>query len=189
MNNINKIKLKNIVMASLMTAVICVVSPFTIAVPISPVPISLSNFIIYLAIIVYEFKYTLLSTILYVLMGFLGLPVFSGFAGGVFKIFGPTGGYIIGYIFLVIASYGILHLSKKNSFVIQFISLMIGTIALYTIGTIWLCLQLNMTLIASIYAGVVPFFVFDLFKMIIAVIVGNKLKLILKETLIKCNIS
>ena len=85
-----------------MSAVIMILSPFSITIPISPVPISLSTLTIYLASYILGSKYAAISTMLYVLLGIIGLPVFTGFTGGVAKVLGPTGGYIISYVFLAI---------------------------------------------------------------------------------------
>ena len=83
-----------------MTAIICVIAPFAITIPISPVPISLATFVIYLTIIILGWRDGVISVVLYVFLGFAGAPVFTGFTGGAGKVLGPTGGYIIGYIFL-----------------------------------------------------------------------------------------
>ena len=81
---------------ALMTAVTCILAPLSI--PIGPVPISLTNFAIYLSLYLLDWKKGTISYILYLLLGLVGLPVFSGFTGGIGKLAGPTGGYIIGFI-------------------------------------------------------------------------------------------
>ena len=81
---------------ALMTAVTCIVAPLSI--PIGPVPISLTNFAIYLSLYILGWKKGTVSYLLYLLLGLVGLPVFSGFSGGIAKLAGPTGGYIIGFI-------------------------------------------------------------------------------------------
>ena len=81
---------------ALMTAVTCILAPLSI--PIGPVPISLTNFAIYLALYLLDWKKGTVSYIIYLLLGLVGLPVFSGFTGGLGKLAGPTGGYIIGFI-------------------------------------------------------------------------------------------
>ena len=92
-------RINRIVSIALMTAVICVISPFAIAIPVSPVPISLATFAIYLTVIILGWEDGTISVLVYVLLGFAGAPVFTGFTGGAGKVLGPTGGYIIGYIF------------------------------------------------------------------------------------------
>lgn len=84
------------VSTALMTAVTCILAP--LSVPIGPVPISFTNLAIYLSLYLLDWKRGTLSYFLYLLIGFAGLPVFSGFTGGVAKLAGPTGGYIVGFI-------------------------------------------------------------------------------------------
>ena len=83
------------VVTALMAAVTCILAP--LSVPIGPVPISLTNFAIYLSLYLLDWKKGTLSYLIYLLLGLVGLPVFSGFTGGLAKLAGPTGGYIIGW--------------------------------------------------------------------------------------------
>ena len=78
-----------------MTAVICVLAPFSL--PIGPVPISLTNLAIYFVLYMLGVKRGTISYLVYLLIGLVGVPVFSGFTSGPGKLFGPTGGYLIGY--------------------------------------------------------------------------------------------
>ena len=87
---------------ALMTAVTCILAP--LSVPIGPVPISLTNFVIFLSLYLLGWKKGTLSLLVYLLLGLAGLPVFSGFAGGIAKLAGPTGGYIIGFIPMAIVA-------------------------------------------------------------------------------------
>ena len=110
MNNVNTntntntkdLNAKTIALIGLMAAVTCIMGPLSIPLPFSPVPISLTNLAIYLTIYVLGMKKGTLSYIIYLLLGFAGLPVFSGFTSGSAKMLGPTGGYLIGFIFLAI---------------------------------------------------------------------------------------
>ena len=83
-------------LAALMTAVTCVLAPMSI--PIGPVPISLTNLVIYFSLYLLGWKWGTVSYLVYVLIGMAGLPVFSGFTGGLGKLAGPTGGYIVGFL-------------------------------------------------------------------------------------------
>lgn len=82
--------------AALMAAVMCILGPMSV--PIGPVPISLTNLVIYFALYLIGSKYGTVSYLVYLLLGAVGLPVFSGFTGGFAKLAGPTGGYLIGFI-------------------------------------------------------------------------------------------
>ena len=97
-----KIRTKQMVLIALMTAVTCVLGPLSIPLPFSPVPISLTNFAIFLAIFILGMKNGTISFIIYLLLGAVGVPVFSSFRGGLQVLAGPTGGYLIGFIFLAL---------------------------------------------------------------------------------------
>ena len=94
-------KLYSLVLAALIAAVTCVLAPFAIPLPMTPVPISLTNLVIFFSLYLIGWKWSLVSFGVYYLLGLAGLPVFSGFTGGFGKAAGPTGGYLIGFFFLI----------------------------------------------------------------------------------------
>ena len=77
---------------ALMTAVTCVLGPLAIPIVVSPVPLSLTNLVLFLSLYILKTKKALISYLIYLLLGIAGLPVFSGFSGGLGKLAGPTGG-------------------------------------------------------------------------------------------------
>ena len=85
---------------ALMAAVMCFMGPLSI--PIGEVPVSFTNLIIYLSVYLLGMKMGTASCIVYLLLGMVGLPVFSGYSGGMAKLAGPTGGYLIGFIFMAL---------------------------------------------------------------------------------------
>lgn len=93
----NKLSTKTIALIGVMTAVICILGPLSVPLPFSPVPLSLTTFALYLAIYVLGTKMSLICYFLYLLIGFVGVPVFSSFSAGPAKLLGPTGGYLIGF--------------------------------------------------------------------------------------------
>ena len=175
------LKINRIVSIALMTAVICVLSPFAIAIPVSPVPISLATFAIYLTVIILGWEDGTISVLVYVLLGFAGAPVFTGFTGGAGKVLGPTGGYIIGYIFLSFIEGIFVDKARKAR---PLLGMVLGTIVLYVFGTVWLMRQAGLTLVAAFSAGVLPFIVGDIVKMIIALFAGTKIR----SALVKSNL-
>lgn len=175
-----KKSVKKIVSIALMTAVICAISPFAIAIPISPVPVSLATFAIYLTVVILGWKDGTISVMVYVLLGFAGAPVFTGFAGGAGKVLGPTGGYIIGYIFLAFVEGAFVEGARAKIF----LGMVLGTIVLYLFGTVWLMHQAGLTLVSAFSVGVLPFVIGDIAKMIAALFVGTKIR----SALIKSNL-
>lgn len=168
-------KTKKYLITALMAAVITILSPFSFMIPISPVPISLATFAIYLTTYILGAKYSAISTMIYVILGMVGLPVFTGFTGGIGKVLGPTGGYIISYVFLAIIA-GLIIEKNYDNIVICFVGMFAGTIILYLVGTLWLAFVTNMTFRAALFAGVVPFIIGDIAKMIMACIIGNRVR-------------
>ena len=169
-----KIKTKQMVLIALMTAVTCVLGPLSIPLPFSPVPISLTNFAIFLAIFVLGMKNGTISFIIYLLLGAVGVPVFSSFRGGFQVLAGPTGGYLIGFIFLaLIMGFALDHFDRK--LVPTIIGMIIGMVVCYAFGTVWLAKLLSLSFKEGLMMGVIPYLAGDVAKIIIAAIVGPKL--------------
>lgn len=169
-----KIRTKQMVVIALMTAVTCVLGPLSIPLPFSPVPISLTNFAIFLAIFVLGMKSGTISFIIYLLLGAIGVPVFSSFRGGLQVLAGPTGGYLIGFIFLaLIMGFALDHFDRK--LVPTIIGMIIGMAVCYAFGTVWLAKLLSLSFKEGLMMGVIPYLAGDAAKIIIAAIVGPKL--------------
>lgn len=169
-----KIRPKQMVLIALMTAVTCVLGPLSIPLPFSPVPISLTNFAIFLAIFVLGMKSGTISFIIYLLLGAIGVPVFSSFRGGLQVLAGPTGGYLIGFIFLaLIMGFALDHFDRK--LVPTIIGMIIGMAVCYAFGTVWLAKLLSLSFKEGLMMGVIPYLAGDAAKIIIAAIVGPKL--------------
>ena len=169
-----KIRTKQMVLIALMTAVTCVLGPLSIPLPFSPVPISLTNFAIFLAIFVLGMKSGTISFIIYLLLGAVGVPVFSSFRGGFQVLAGPTGGYLIGFIFLaLIMGFALDHFDRK--LVPTIIGMIIGMAVCYAFGTVWLAKLLSLSFKEGLMMGVIPYLAGDAAKIIIAAIVGPKL--------------
>ena len=166
---------KRIVLIGMMTAVTCILGPLSIPLPFSPVPISFTNLAIYFSLYVLGMKAATVSYLIYLLLGFVGLPVFSGFSGGVGKLAGPTGGYLIGFIFMAIVSGWIID-RFPGKYLYHALGLVLGTIICYAFGTIWLARQLNMTFVAGLGVGVIPYLPGDGLKILAALLVGPTLR-------------
>ena len=164
------------VFTALFAALICVAAPFSIQV--GPIPISLATFAIYLTGAILGGKRGMVATIVYIMLGAVGLPVFSGFRGGFGVLFGPTGGYIIGYIPLVLITgiFAEMNAKKINRAVITFIGMILATAALYTFGTIWYMIVSGNDLITSLKICVLMFIPGDAIKIACVTAVSVPLK-------------
>ena len=161
------------VVTALMAAVTCILAP--LSVPIGPVPISLTNFAIYLSLYLLDWKKGTLSYLIYLLLGLVGLPVFSGFTGGLAKLAGPTGGYIIGFIPMAIIA-GIVIDKYTEKWLLCLLAMIVGTIVCYALGTAWLAYEAKMDMMAALWAGVIPFIPGDLVKMALAILIAPKIR-------------
>ena len=169
----NRISTSTMTMVALMAAVLCVLSPFSI--PIGPIPISLSTFGFYITVIILGGKKAMIVCLMYLLIGFVGVPVFSGFSGGPMKLLGPTGGYFLGYLLLtLIAGWFVDKFPKKRGMCL--LGYFLGTLACYIVGTIWLKIQMKMDFLSALMVGVVPFLAGDVIKMLMALWIGNKIR-------------
>ena len=158
---------------ALMTAVLCILAPISIPVFISPVPVSLGVLAVYLTAYVLSPVDSLISVIIFILLGTFGLPVFSGYSGGLSKLVGPTGGYIIGFLFTVYISSLFIHM--KKGIIFDVIGMISGLALCYILGTIWFSYQQGKGFIASLLLCVVPFLIGDAVKIIVAVILGTQI--------------
>lgn len=158
---------------ALMTAVLCILAPISIPVFISPVPVSLGVLAVYLTAYVLSPLDATISVIIFILLGTFGLPVFSGYSGGLSKLVGPTGGYIIGFLFTVYISSLFIHM--KKGIIFDVIGMITGLAICYILGTIWFSYQQGKGFIASLLLCVVPFLIGDAIKIIVAVILGTQL--------------
>ncbi len=158
--------------AAMMAAVLCILSP--IALPIGPIPVSLSVFAVLLSVYaVGDRRAALFSVVLYILIGLCGMPVFSGYAGGPAKLFGPTGGFIIGYLPMVWIAGFFVDRYKLKKWYMQFLGMSLGLLACYACGTLWFCALSGSTLWESLCVCVFPFVAFDATKMVAAFFTGN----------------
>lgn len=162
----------------LMTAIMCVLAPFSIFLP-GMVPISLGTLVIYFFPYILGTRRSAVCCLVYIILGAIGLPVFSGFSGGIPKLVGPTGGYLIGY-FLIILFEGSAIKRFPTMRLAHILGMIMGTISCYIVGTAWLSFQLKLTFMKGLAAGVIPFIPGDAIKMAIAVMIApiilNRLK-------------
>lgn len=160
---------------ALMTAIICVVSPWVIVLPISPVPVSLSLFAVLLAAYLLEAKDGVICCMLYLVLGMVGLPVFSGGIGGPGKVLGPTGGYLAGYLIAAAVTGSVVKHSKGKRF-LQLPGMILGVCGCYGLGTLWLCISMDIGLYEGLMLGVVPYIPADLMKIALVYVLGGELR-------------
>lgn len=167
-------KTVDLVTIALVAAILCILAPISIPLTFSPIPITLGMFAVYMAGIILGRRRGTICVLVYILLGAVGLPVFSGYAGGFQKILGPSGGYLWGYLFLAwLTGFFVERFSKnmKSMILGAVLGALSGTVVCYAFGTLWMGLQLHMTPMEALWAGVIPFIPLDLVKLVLAVVV------------------
>ena len=116
-----------------------------------------------------------LSVVIYLALGAIGIPVFSGYGAGLAKLAGPTGGYLVGYLLLAFIGGMFIEKSKGNP-VVSAVGLVLGDAACYVLGTAWFVFQMQCELGYALTVCVYPFIALDLAKIVVSCIVGALLR-------------
>ena len=170
-------KLRNMLYIALMAVVTAICSWITV--PFT-VPFTMQTFGVFASLIILGGRKGTLATALYLLLGCAGAPVFSGFNAGIAYALGPTGGYMIGFLMAGLC-YTALEKPGEKSKTVKYISLVLGMLLCYILGTFWF---------VGVYAArgtqygfgkalslcVLPFILPDSAKITLAVLVGSRLK-------------
>ncbi len=146
-----------------------------IMVPIPPVPITLQTLFLYLAGALLGGRLALLSQVVYLLLGIIGLPVFAGGKAGFGVLFGPTGGYLIGFVAAAYVVGKWNEMVKRPSFLTVLLSMIAGTIPIYVLGVLQLSLVAKLDLVKAVSVGMLPFLIGDGVKIVIAALLAGRL--------------
>ena len=176
-----KSKIYVLTMTAVMAAVIAAVAPFSI--PAGEGSFTPCTLVLYLTPYILGWKGAATATLVYILVGMVGMPVFSGFKAGLSVLAGPTGGYILGYIPMVVLTGLVVKIFPKNR-AFQLGGMILATAVLYTFGTVMFCVQTGASVDKALWVCVIPFIPFDLGKMVAATALGP----VLRERLVKANI-
>lgn len=177
-------KTLNIAYTAICAAIITVCAWITIPMTI---PFTLQTLGICVVAGLFGAKLSALSLAVYVAIGAIGVPVFSGFKGGLGVIFGSTGGYMLGFFFTALIV-GVVSDKFKGRAVPLFISMIVGIAVCYVFGTAWFAVvyaRQNATpaALGTILGWcVVPFIIPDIVKAVVATVLVNRLKGKIKTT-------
>lgn len=167
-------KTKNLAVMGLMTALICVLSPIMIPMP-GGVGFTLGLFVILLVTYLMGTPKSLICYGVYLAIGAIGLPVFAGFMGGLSRITGPTGGYLIGYIAVIIIA-GIFNHFGQNKIWMFIIGSALGIVICYLLGSIWFMNITSVEWKEAVLLCIIPYIPFDIIKIIAVCIIGPGIK-------------
>ena len=149
------------------------------------VPFTLQTFAVFFILMLLGGERGTISILIYILLGAIGVPVFAGFSGGIGILFGNTGGYILGFIFIGLIYTLFTKIFKKKSIFIKIAALVLGLAICYAFGTIWF-MHIYMRdsgdigLHAVLGWGVFPFIIPDLIKMALAVVIAKRIEPVLR---------
>ena len=166
---------------ALMAALMCIFGPMSV--PIGPVPVSLTNLVIYFTVYLIGMKGATVSYLIYMLLGIVGLPVFSGYQGGLAKVAGPTGGYLVGFILMALICGFVMEKSNVN-IPITVVGMIVGTLVAYAFGTVWFVQLMDVTYSYALTVCVFPFIPIVLAKIGIATVLGK----VVRMALIRANL-
>lgn len=181
-----------------------------VTVPIGPVPVTLQMFAFTFAIVVLSPKECITATAGYLLLGAVGLPVFSGMQGGLAKLMGPTGGFLWGYLVGVAVACVLLAALRRagfgsdrqrgaasqvgksdaanrgviaflRSFGAEILAGVVFTAVAYVCGTFQFTLVMNASVAEALAACVLPFVAIDVAKIVAAVIAADAVRAVIRR--------
>ncbi len=173
-----KMRIRTTVLSAVFTALIAASAFFTI--PVGPIPIVLTTMFILLSGMLGGAKIGFSAVATYLILGIIGLPVFAGGTGGIAKLIGPTGGFLVGYL-LAAPLAGLIYnpgpdSSRTRKIILAVLAALVGGITLYIPGIPWLKQSLSMDWPAALQAGLIPFIPGDLIKCAAAAVLAVGLK-------------
>jgi len=179
---LNKRKTLDVSVIAFFAALTAICSQISIPLPFTPVPLNLALFSVFMSGSILGSRKGAMSQTIYVLLGCLGLPVFANMRGGIGVVIGPTGGYIVGYI---ITSFIVgLFVKIKQNFIVTGLSMTVGLVACYIIGTAWFVFITQTRIWNALLMCVFPFLIGDILKIFLAATLSQRLKEIYKHQFI-----
>ena len=146
-----------------------------LAIPVGPVPIVLQNMFVLLAGIILGPRWGLACVGIYLLIGACGLPVFANGKAGIGHLFGPTGGYLLGYLPAVFIT-GLIAKKWNNKMITDIFAMIAGSLIVYAAGVPWLKIVTGMTWGKTLTLGMYPFIIGDILKIIAATFIAKSIK-------------
>lgn len=137
-----------------------------IPLPFTPVPVTMQTLFVMLAGIYLGANLAGISQLGYIILGYLGLPLFAGASSGLSVLTGPTGGYLIGFVLCGYIIGRLIRLRDNFSWIVFSIS--IGALIILLLGTIWLGLLMRLSFKKAFMAGFAPFIPGDILKVLVA---------------------
>ncbi|MBX6377186.1 MAG: biotin transporter BioY [Clostridia bacterium] len=172
--------LARIALIGVMAAVTAVCAQIAVPLPFTPVPFTLQVFAVLLTGYLLGPVDGLLSQLVYLGLGALGLPVFARFAGGPGLLLGPTGGFLLAFPLaaLVVGAIGggSPRTPARSAAVRGLLGSLVALAVIYTLGAAWFAIHLHTDAASAVRKAILPFVPFDVIKAILAVTVGTRVR-------------
>ena len=179
-------KTKDMILVSMFAALTAIFAQVTIPLPISPVPITLQVLAVCLTSAILGSRLAFMSMLVYIAVGILGMPVFSGGASGLGVVMGPTGGYITGFLLSSYVTGKLVQRKPLPTLSNTLFAMFSGLLVIYATGMLQLSLVTGMPLQAAFMSGVVPFIGLDIIKIAVGAGVACSVRTILiRQNLLK----
>ena len=147
-----------------------------ISIPFGPVPMNLAHVAIFVSAWIMGPVWAACGQIIYILLGIVGLPVFSNFSAGVGHILGPTGGYILAYPLVAYVAGMVFNNKKIKGSKAIVLGLLLGWLVEYVVGTMYYSAVTSVSIWAAVTVCVLPFVVGDICKSIAVFFICKKIK-------------
>lgn len=172
-----KLKTRDLCYCSIFSVFIFICTNISIA---YTVPFTMQTFAVYLTLLTLGGKLGLYSISTYLLMGAVGVPVFSGFSGGIGVLLGSTGGYLLGFLVIGFVYYLIVK-NPLEKIHFDVFTLILGTILCYFLGTVQFITVYSRNIseigfFAALSACVFPFVLPDAVKLYLAFLMAKKFR-------------
>lgn len=174
----NSVKIKELTKIALCVAILCVSSYLVIPLPFTPIVISLHTIMVNLIGLVLTPRQSGLTILIYLLMGLIGLPVFSIGSSGPGKLFGPTGGFYFGFLFSAI-TISLLRGKKNNFKRYSLVTIGLGLPIQHICAVLMMCIHNGFQIQAAVLTVSLPFIVGDIIKCIMASVIGVSINKVL----------
>ena len=161
-------KVRRLTLTALLSALLIASAWISIPLPFSPVPLTLQSFVVLLLPVVVQPDLALHATLVYLLLGAMGLPVFANYRAGLDVLMGPTGGYLMGFLVAQV----FIGYSKGS----LFLRLCGAQALIYLCGVSWLARVLQLSLVNAVLLGLAPYLIMDALKILAVLTIAPRLK-------------
>lgn len=180
-----KLSVQDMCMIGVSTAIIAIMAQISIPMP-AGVPLTMQTFAITLIAIVLGAKNSALATLIYVLIGAIGIPVYANLKGGAGIVVGPTGGFLMTFpIMALLIGLGADFYKKNKAWLI--VGILVGTVVNYIGGILWFCFVAKSSFWVGFDACVAPFIPTAILKAVLAVIVGLPVRYTVRRAVCQSN--